>query len=98
MSTPPPLLRSRPQPKSLSHDAPETSPATLRRPTRISLLDILRLLAGALLLSGTLSYLITQESLLWGWRPAFTRPARIRAFLVRFPPTLSSLIILEKTW
>lgn len=52
-------------------------------PTRISLLDILRVLAGLFLLSGTLSYFITGNSVTWNYRPAFTRPARIKAWLVR---------------
>ncbi|KAL8975857.1 MAG: hypothetical protein Q9205_008026, partial [Flavoplaca limonia] len=46
-----------------------------------SLLDILRLLLVGILLSTTLSYFITSESLTWGYRPAWTRPARIRAWL-----------------
>ena len=52
-------------------------------PSRLSLLDVLRVLGGLFLLSGTLSYFITGNSILWGYRPAFTRPARIKAWLVR---------------
>ncbi|KAL8665412.1 MAG: hypothetical protein Q9202_002305 [Teloschistes flavicans] len=52
-------------------------------------LDILRLLVALLLLSTTLSYFITTDSLLWGHpRPAWTRPARIRAWF-RGPLTLN---------
>lgn len=54
-------------------------------PTRISLLDVVRVLAGLFLLSGTLSYFITGNSVTWNYRPAFTRPARIKAWLVRAP-------------
>ncbi|KAL2039006.1 hypothetical protein N7G274_008346 [Stereocaulon virgatum] len=50
-------------------------------PTRLTPLDILRVLAGLLLLSSTLSYFITGTSLTWNYRPAFTRPARIKAWL-----------------
>ncbi|MCJ1301753.1 hypothetical protein MMC08_004554 [Hypocenomyce scalaris] len=67
-----------------SSDDDEASPLTPSptTPTRISLLDILRLLGGLLLLSCTLSYFITGSSLIWNQTPpAFTRPARIRAWL-----------------
>ncbi|KAL8994446.1 MAG: hypothetical protein Q9169_005591 [Polycauliona sp. 2 TL-2023] len=46
-----------------------------------SFLDIIRLLLVGILLSTTLSYFITSDSLIWGYRPAWTRPARIRAWL-----------------
>ena len=52
-------------------------------PNRLSLLDVLRVLGGLLLLSSTLSYFVTGNSILWGYRPAITRPARIKAWLVR---------------
>ena len=52
-------------------------------PSRLSLLDVLRVLSGLFLLSSTLSYFITGNSILWGYRPAITRPARIKAWLVR---------------
>lgn len=52
-------------------------------PDRLSLPDVLRILAGLFLLSSTLSYFITGNSILWGYRPAITRPARIKAWLVR---------------
>ena len=55
-------------------------------PSRLSLLDVLRVLGGLFLLSSTLSYFITGNSILWGYRPAFTRPARIKAWLVRSLP------------
>ncbi len=54
---------------------------------RISLLDILRVLAGLVLLSSILSYFITNSSLTWNYRPAWTRPAIIRSWLVY--PTIS---------
>lgn len=55
-------------------------------PNRLSLLDVLRVLGGLFLLSSTLSYFITGNSILWGYRPAFTRPARIKAWLVSTLP------------
>ena len=59
-------------------------------PSRLSLLDVLRVLGGLFLLSSTLSYFITGNSILWGYRPAFTRPARIKAWLVRSLPFKNS--------
>ncbi|KAL9132440.1 MAG: hypothetical protein Q9175_006382 [Cornicularia normoerica] len=50
-------------------------------PSHLSLLDVLRVLGGLFLLSSTLSYFITGNSILWGYRPAITRPARIKAWL-----------------
>ena len=55
-------------------------------PSRLSVLDVLRVLGGLFLLSSTLSYFITGNSIIWGYRPAFTRPARIKAWLVRNLP------------
>ena len=52
-------------------------------PTSLTLLDVLRVIAGLILLSSTLSYFITGNSITWGYRPAFTRPVRIKAWLVR---------------
>ncbi|KAL8727629.1 MAG: hypothetical protein Q9166_005937 [cf. Caloplaca sp. 2 TL-2023] len=54
-----------------------------------SSLDILRLILAGLLLSTTLSYFITSDSFTWGYRPVWTRPARIRAWL-RGPIHLNS--------
>ena len=54
-------------------------------PSRLSLFDVFRILAGLFLLSSTLSYFVTGNSILWGYRPAITRPARVRAWLVRLP-------------
>ena len=69
---------------ALSHPQLSTAEAS----PRISIFDILRLLTGLLLLSSTLSYFITGNSVLWGYRPAYTRPARVRAWL-RGPISLS---------
>ncbi|KAI4247207.1 MAG: hypothetical protein L6R40_001550 [Gallowayella cf. fulva] len=44
-------------------------------------LDILRLTVGLLILSTALSYFITSDSLTWGYRPPWTQPARIKAWL-----------------
>ncbi|KAF2720669.1 putative heme/steroid binding domain protein [Polychaeton citri CBS 116435] len=45
----------------------------------ITLLDVVRVIGGLLLISCLLSYLITNDSFLWGWRPWFVRPNVILA-------------------
>lgn len=50
---------------------------------RISLLDIIRVIASLALLSCGLSYYMTNtESYLWGYRPWFTRWPIVKAYLV----------------
>ena len=44
--------------------------------------DILRVLAGGILLSFALSWVVTGESVLWGWRPWFTRLGDVQAYMV----------------
>jgi hypothetical protein len=53
-------------------------------PIRIGVLDVLRVLGGLFLLSSVLSYFITNDSILWGYRPGFTRLAWLKARLVCF--------------
>lgn len=48
----------------------------------IGVLDILRVLGGLLLLNCALSWFITNDSVLWGYRPWFTRPDTLRAWWV----------------
>ena len=88
----PPKNRPSPSTHSLTaEDGPLNSVSTPKAyvsdadegPSRLSLLDVLRILGGLFLLSSTLSYFITGYSISWGYRPAVTRPARIRAWLVR---------------
>ena len=50
--------------------------------THIGFFDILRVLGGIFLLSSTLSYFVTNESILWGYRPSFTQPAQVLAWFV----------------
>ena len=47
----------------------------------LGVVDILRLMAGGLLLSCLLSYFITSDSLTWGWRPWFIRPKALLRYL-----------------
>lgn len=47
----------------------------------ISVLDILRILGGAVLLSSALSFFVTGDSILWGFRPWYTRPDQILRWL-----------------
>ena len=53
-------------------------------PLSLSVLDVLRILGGLVLLSSALSYFVTGNSIVWNApRPAWTRPARIKAWWVR---------------
>ncbi|MCJ1439181.1 hypothetical protein MMC27_008572 [Xylographa pallens] len=84
-------LRLRPTTSSKSKEilTPTTSDseeeeAEIHRPeslsrTRISVLDVFRVLGGLFLLSCALSYFITNDSIFWGHRPSFTRPAWLKA-------------------
>jgi hypothetical protein len=45
-------------------------------------MDILRILGGLFLLNCLLSYFITNDSVLWGWRPWFVRPGVVMRYLV----------------
>lgn len=44
--------------------------------------DILRILGGLFLLNCLLSYFITNDSVLWGWRPWFVRPNAVAQYFV----------------
>ncbi|KAI4091223.1 MAG: hypothetical protein LQ344_004215 [Seirophora lacunosa] len=94
-------LRARPSANQPQQPAPDDSSSTSepreyevtldpneRISRQPSFLDLVRLLLGLLLLSATLSYFVTSSSLTWGYRPAWSRPARIRAWL-RGPITLT---------
>lgn len=60
-------------------DAPRPSAST---PSRgVSVLDILRILGGLFVLSSALSYFITGDSILWGFRPWYTRPDQIKRWV-----------------
>ena len=58
---------------------------------RIGFLDIIRVLGGVLLLNSVLSYFITGDSVLWGYRPWWTRPGPVRTFWVCFLTAFSAL-------
>jgi len=49
----------------------------------ITVVDILRIAGGLLLLNCLLSYFVTNDSVLWGWRPWFVRPAVVMRYFVR---------------
>lgn len=52
--------------------------------SRLSVLDILRILGGLFLLSSTLSYFVTSNSIFWNYRPPFAKLAELKAWIVRF--------------
>ncbi|KAI9782154.1 MAG: hypothetical protein M1816_001988 [Peltula sp. TS41687] len=83
-------LRRRQPPTASSSQPPPPSPSTATAErkltaedhTSLSLLDILRLLAGLLLLSSALSYFLTSSSLTWNYpRPSWTRLGVVKAWL-----------------
>jgi len=90
----PNATHSNPNGTSPSSSSPAEKPSATDEdegPSRISVLDVLRVLAGLILLSSALSYFITGNSVTWNYRPAFTKPARVKAWLVLsllppFPP------------
>jgi hypothetical protein len=45
-------------------------------------MDVLRIVGGLFLLNCLLSYFITNDSVLWGYRPWFVRPAVLMRYLV----------------
>ena len=51
-------------------------------PRSISTLEVLRVLAGLFLLSSSLSYFVTNDSIFWGYKPSFTRLSRVQAWMV----------------
>ncbi|MCJ1310337.1 hypothetical protein MMC25_004001 [Agyrium rufum] len=90
-------LRSRPTTTSAKANPDIKSAETDPRATfadgdfvskRIGVLDVLRIIGGLFLLSSALSYFVTNDSILWGYRPAFTVPAQITAWMVSFFPCL----------
>ncbi len=57
--------------------SPKQSIPVKKGKSGLSLLDILRILAGLLILNSSLSYFITNDSFLWGYRPWFLQPRHI---------------------
>ncbi|KAL1582376.1 hypothetical protein WHR41_08878 [Cladosporium halotolerans] len=47
----------------------------------VGVVDVLRILGGLFLLNCLLSYFITNDSVLWGYRPWFVRPAAVMRYL-----------------
>jgi hypothetical protein len=48
-----------------------------------NLLDIFKVILVTLALSAALSWFITGESFLWGWKPWWSQPGAIRSWMVR---------------
>lgn len=48
----------------------------------VGVMDVLRILGGLFLLNCLLSYFITNDSVLWGWRPWFIRPGVVMRYVV----------------
>lgn len=95
----PSKLRSRhaPATETQAPPPPSTSDPPPRRRS-LHILDVLRVLGGVCLLSGTLSYLVTgHKSFSWNYS---LRPERLKAWIVRFapPPILVSPIPRLRAW
>lgn len=58
----------------------------------VGVMDVLRILGGLFLINCLLSYFITNDSVLWGYRPWFVRPAAVMRYFVRTPTPISYLI------
>ena len=91
--------RYRKSPKTAGSDAvPAQSKEPTPKPTAqpgFSVVDVVRMVLGILLLSSVLSYFITGDSVLWGWRPWFVRPEVLKQKMVR--PRLARLQFLEES-
>lgn len=59
------------------------STSSAKESTRVSVVDILRILGGLFLLNCLLSYFITNDSVLWGYRPWYVRPNELMRYIVR---------------
>jgi hypothetical protein len=68
----------------------QTAPKVKTKSAGVGVMDILRIVGGLFLLNCLLSYFITNDSVLWGWRPWFVRPGVVMRYLVspiyRFKP------------
>ncbi|KAK0957252.1 hypothetical protein LTR91_021958 [Friedmanniomyces endolithicus] len=60
--------------------ATTTTPQTKSTSKSFGVLDLVRILGGLLLLNCLLSYFITNDSVLWGWRPWFICPGPIARY------------------
>jgi hypothetical protein len=105
MSSTPAARYRKPAPTTPSNPVGEQEKAELKAAvrkqaaatsSRLSVLDVLRILGGVLLLSSGLSYLSTSgESMTWGYNAWWTRAREWKAILVRrhLLPTLTSTIL-----
>lgn len=57
----------------LGETAPKAVPKN-KHEKGLSVSDVLRVVCGLLVLNTLLSYFITNDSIMWGWRPWFVRP------------------------
>ena len=72
---------------------PATSSSSSSR-SRIGVLDVLRVVAGIVLLSSTLSYFVT-GTVFWGPRPIWTRPSWLKTRLVSSDRVLQSTLLVH---
>jgi hypothetical protein len=60
----------------------QTTPKVKTKNGGVGVMDVLRIVGGLFLLNCLLSYFITNDSVLWGYRPWFVRPAVLMRYLV----------------
>src|ERR1700712_6098737 len=63
-------------------DTKRTAKSATPKNGGVGVMDILRILGGLFLLNCLLSYFITNDSMLWGWRPWFVRPGVVMRYFV----------------
>ena len=63
----------------------------------VGVMDILRIVGGLFLLNCLLSYFITNDSVLWGWRPWFVRPGVVKSYFVSVTQGIKCWKIIELT-
>ncbi|KAF2395984.1 cytochrome b5 [Trichodelitschia bisporula] len=81
--------------KAAARRAPTPPKPPHKKPSnRLSILDIIRVLAGLLVLNGAASWFVTGEDITWGFKPWWLRPAAVMSYLsgpVRLTPAQLAL-------
>jgi len=84
-------IRRRTKAQGVEDAGPTPVPKVKKSPRRhandgisFGVLDIIRILVGLLVLSSALSWFVTGESVLWGWKPWFSNVGAVKSWLVCF--------------
>lgn len=68
--------------KATSKDVPIQRSSEKSGAAGVGVTDVLRIIGGLFLLNCLLSYFITNDSVLWGYRPWFVRPGVVARYFV----------------